>query len=102
MTETQEERKFEPIGERLKKLMQQYHLNMNSLSVRLGISSNSVITRIVKDPERGISLDYLQKILVTFPEVRAGLRFYAINKLISRVFCIVLPILLRTKIHISK
>ena len=57
MTENQEEaqeKKTGPIGERLLKIIQHYHLNMNSLSTRLGLPSNSVITRIVKDPGRGI------------------------------------------------
>lgn len=60
-----------PIGERLKELMAHYNLNMNSLSVRMQIPSNSVITRVVNDPDRGLSLEYLQKILTTFPQVNA-------------------------------
>lgn len=44
---------------------------MNSFSNRLGLKSNSVITRIVKDPERGMSLELLQKILLEFVEINA-------------------------------
>lgn len=72
MTENQpqvKEKKTGPIGERLLKLIQFYHLNMNSLSIRLGLPSNSVITRIVKDAERGMSLDLIQKILFEFTEI---------------------------------
>jgi len=72
MTENQiepEKRNPEPIGERLLKLIQHYYLNMNSLSVRLRLPSNSVITRIVKDPNRGMSLELIQKVLFEFPEI---------------------------------
>lgn len=63
------EKKVGPIGERLLKLIQFYHLNMNSFSIKLGLPSNSIITRIVKDPERGMSLDLIQKILFEFRDV---------------------------------
>lgn len=72
MTENQpekNEKKIEPIGERLLKLIKFYGLNMNSLSTRLKLPSNSVITRIVKDPERGMSLDLIQKILFEFTSI---------------------------------
>ncbi len=71
MTENQIEKKVRPIGERLKELMKYYNLNMNSLSIKLGLSSNSVITRVVKDPERGMSLEYIQRILFEFPNISA-------------------------------
>lgn len=71
MTEIQQVKVIEttPIGGRIKLLMQHYGLNMNKLSIRLKIPSNSVITRLVNDPRRGISLDYLQKILNEFPDI---------------------------------
>lgn len=69
---------IEPIGERLKKLMVHYHLNMNSLSHKIGLTSNSVITRVVNDPNRGISLDYIQKILLAFREINP--EWFILNK----------------------
>lgn len=71
MTENQNEKKIEPIGERLSKVMKHYGLNKNSLAIKLGLPSNSVITRIVndKDPERGMGLPLIKNILTTFPEV---------------------------------
>jgi hypothetical protein len=74
MTENQNEtetRKPGPIGERLQKIMHQHYLNMNSLSTRLHLPSNSVITRIVRDPSRGMSLELIQKILFEFPDISA-------------------------------
>jgi hypothetical protein len=64
-------RKPAPIGERLQEVMRRYYLNMNSLSIRLNLPSNSVITRIVKDPGRGMSLELIQKILFEFTEINA-------------------------------
>lgn len=61
----------ESIGERLGRVLDFYKLNMNSFSNRLGLKSNSVITRIVKDPSRGMSLDLLQKILFEFVDINA-------------------------------
>lgn len=45
------------IGERIKEVIHHYHLTMNSFLLRLKLPSNSVITRVVKDPRRGMSLD---------------------------------------------
>ena len=59
----------EPIGERLDELIKHYHLNKNRLSIRLEMKSNSLITRIVNNSKMGISLKYIQKILMTFPEI---------------------------------
>ena len=75
MTENQIEKiekKPESIGSRLKELIDFYRLNMNSLSTRLKLPSNSIITRIVKDPKRGMSLDLIQKILSEFRDIDAG------------------------------
>jgi len=74
MTENQPEKiekKPEPIGKRLKELIDYFHLNMNSLSTRLKMPSNSIITRIVKNPKRGMSLDLIQKILSEFRGINA-------------------------------
>ena len=62
-------RSVAPIGKRVREMMDHYRLNMNSLSIRLQLKSNSIITRIVKDPERGMSLELIQKVLFEFPEV---------------------------------
>lgn len=58
-----------PIGERLKELIDRSHLNKNKLSVKMGISSNSVITRIVNNRERGMSLKNIQRIMLLFPDL---------------------------------
>ena len=57
------------IGERIKEVIHHYHLTMNSFSLRLKLPSNSVITRVVKDPRRGMSLDYIQRVLKEFPDI---------------------------------
>ena len=69
MLENENEKTVRPIGERLRELMEYYHLNMNSLSIKMGLDSNSVITRVVNDPKRGMSLDYIQRVLKVFPEI---------------------------------
>lgn len=50
MIENEREKMIEPIGERLRKLMDHYHLNMNRFSIRIGLKSNSVITRVMNAP----------------------------------------------------
>jgi len=59
------------IGERIYQLMKHYGLNKNSLTVKLGTSSNSVIGRIVNDPDRAPSYDILKEILIKHPNVNA-------------------------------
>ena len=61
----------ETIGERIKILMRHYGLNKNSLTVKLGMSSNSVIGRIVNDPDRAPSFEILKEILIKHPMVNA-------------------------------
>ena len=59
------------VGDRLSEIIHYYHLTMNSFSKKLGLTSNSVITRAVRENERGISQELMQKILHTFPEIDA-------------------------------
>lgn len=60
---------IQPIGERVKEIMKLKKLNMNSLSNLLRLKSNSIITRIVNDPERGMSLELIQRFLIEFGEI---------------------------------
>ncbi len=57
------------IGERIMMIIMHYGLNKNSFSIKIGLSGNSLIVRIVNDPEAGISLTLTQKILTTFSEI---------------------------------
>jgi phage repressor protein C with HTH and peptisase S24 domain len=57
------------IGDRIMQIIYHYRLNKNAFSKKLQLPGNSIIVRIVNDPTRGISLDLMQKILTTFPEV---------------------------------
>jgi hypothetical protein len=57
------------IGDRIMNIIYHYRLNKNAFSKKLQLPGNSIIVRIVNDPTRGISLDLMQKILTTFPEV---------------------------------
>ena len=60
-----------PIGERIKELIGHYRMNMNSLSVRLQLSTNSNLSRVVNDPKRGVSMALIQKILSEFRDISA-------------------------------
>jgi len=59
------------IGERIFKLMKHYGLNKNSLTTKIAMSSNSVIGRLVNDPDRTPSFDILKAIIEKHPEVNA-------------------------------
>lgn len=66
------------IGERIAMLMKYYGLNKNSLTVKVGLSSssvrmtsNSVIGKIVNDPEKTPSYNLLREILIIFKDVNA-------------------------------
>lgn len=61
----------EMMGDRLSEIIHHYRLTMNSFSVRLGLSSNTVITKAVKENKRGVNQRLLTKILTTFPDVDA-------------------------------
>lgn len=58
-----------PIGERIRAIIKYYKLNKNSFSKILGLNDNSLINRIVNDPNRGTSLDMIQKIAINFPDI---------------------------------
>ena len=57
------------LGERLSILMKHYGLNKNSLSNKLGLPGNSMIGRVVNDPEKSLSYELLQKIAFQFPQI---------------------------------
>lgn len=52
-------------------LMKHYGLNKNSLTVKIGYPSNSVLGRIVNDPTRSPSFDLLKELVLHFPEINA-------------------------------
>jgi hypothetical protein len=54
-------------ADRLKELMYYYRLNKNSMSVKLGFSTNTSITRLANHPERNPSFELLKSILMAFP-----------------------------------
>lgn len=57
------------IGGRIMMIIKHYGLNRNSFSLKIGQSSNSLITRITNHPDMGMSLDLIQRILNAFPDV---------------------------------
>lgn len=57
-------------GQRLAQIMKHYGLNKNSLTVKIGLSTNSVIGRIVNEETRP-SFEVLHGILVNLPAVNA-------------------------------
>lgn len=57
------------IGERFGAIMKHYGLNKNSFAVKLGLGSNSGMSRIVNDPNRTPSFDLLAKVLEVFDEI---------------------------------
>jgi len=52
-------------------LMKHYGLNKNSLTNKIGYTSNSVIGRIVNDPTRSPSFDLMKELILHFPEINA-------------------------------
>lgn len=56
-------------SERLLKIMSHYNHNKNSFSVAIGASNNTVIGRLVNEPDRRPSFDLLELILRRFPSI---------------------------------
>lgn len=56
-------------SERLMELIVTLGLNKNSFAMKIGLSDNATIVRIVNDPTRGASFPVLQAIMTAFPEV---------------------------------
>lgn len=54
-------------SERVHELMDYHRLNKNSLSVKLGFTANTTITRLANHPERNPSYDLLVLLLKAFP-----------------------------------
>lgn len=50
-------------SDRLHELMEHYRLNKNSMSVKLGFTANTSITRLANHPERNPSYELLVTIL---------------------------------------
>ena len=59
------------MGDRLGEIIHHYRFTMNSFAKKLGLSSNTVITKAVKENKRGVNQRLLTKILTTFPDVDA-------------------------------
>ena len=59
----------EPIGARLRQIIQYYGLNKSTFSYKIGLSNNATMVRIINDQDAGISFDVLQKIGKTYPEI---------------------------------
>jgi hypothetical protein len=57
------------IGERIMAIIRHYHLNKNSFSLKIGLTNNSYVIRVVNNPEVGISLGLIQKTLTTFTDI---------------------------------
>lgn len=58
------------IGHRIHELIHYYRLNKNSFSIKIGLTNNTVIGRLVNDPfNRTPSFDVLLMIIKAFPEV---------------------------------
>jgi hypothetical protein len=57
------------INERIVEIMQHYGLNKNSFSIRIGMTNNTAIGKIVNEPSRKPSYEIIMKIMNTFPEI---------------------------------
>jgi plasmid maintenance system antidote protein VapI len=58
-----------PVGERLAAIIDHYRLNKNTFAKMIGLSDNSLISRIINDPKRGMTLEMIQRIAQAFPDV---------------------------------
>lgn len=56
-------------SQRLMELIIALGMNKNSFAMKIGLSDNATIVRIVNDPARGASYPILRAIFTTFPEV---------------------------------
>ena len=61
-----------PFGKRILELMKEYNVdNLNVLSLELGMSSNSVVTRLFSDEKKKFSMRIIQKFLERFKDLNA-------------------------------
>jgi transcriptional regulator with XRE-family HTH domain len=60
---------FETINQRIEMLIEYYQLTQNSFSIRTGMANNSIIGKIINDPDRKPSYETIMKILTTFPDI---------------------------------
>ena len=67
-----------PIGERLDAIIEHFEINKNTFAKMIGLSDNSLISRIINEPKRGVSLDMLQKIGKAFPDI--NMRWLVLNE----------------------
>lgn len=67
-----------PVGERIAEIIRHYNLNKNAFAKKIGLSDNSLISRIVNDHKRGISLELIQRIAIGFPDV--NLKWFILGK----------------------
>ena len=57
------------VGGRIMEIIDHFGLNKNSFSMKVGLTSNAYIVRIVNDKDAGMSLVLLKKILRAFPTI---------------------------------
>lgn len=60
---------YSPSGQRIYEIIQHYGLNKTSFSAKLGMKDNSLIVRVINDPNRSFTVDLIQRIALNFPEV---------------------------------
>ena len=59
-------------------IIRYYRLNKNMFAKMVGLSDNSLISRIINDPKRGMSLELIQRIAITFPDI--NLKWLILNE----------------------
>ncbi len=69
---------IDPVGERLDAIIRYYRLNKNSFSKMIGLSDNSLISRIINDPKRGMTLELIKRIATAFPDI--NLKWLILNE----------------------
>jgi len=58
-----------PVGDRLAAIIDHYKINKNTFAKMIGLSDNSLISKIIKEPNRGMTLELIQRIAKAFPDL---------------------------------
>jgi len=58
-----------PVRERLAAIIDNYRINKNTFAKMIGLSDNSLISKIIKEPKRGMTLELIQRIAQAFPDL---------------------------------
>lgn len=69
---------IDPVGERLDAIIRHYRLNKNTFAKTIGLSDNSLISRVINEPKRGLSLEMIQRIAMAFPDL--SLKWLVLNE----------------------